>query len=105
MDTYEKWFDKMEAEKKLVEAEDSKNKLSDKTERVTSPSDKILDEIKSPDKPEVKKILTDEDADVVLLGRELLRNPYWPLQARYELDGENNWPSQYARVGEIRQYI
>ncbi len=63
MDTYEKWFDKMEAEKKLGEAEDSKNKLSDKTEGVTSPSDKILDEIKSPDKPEVKKNLTDEEED------------------------------------------
>ncbi len=48
--------------------------------------------------------MTDEDADVVLLGRELLRNPYWPLHARDELDGENAWPSQYARVREIRQY-
>jgi 2,4-dienoyl-CoA reductase-like NADH-dependent reductase (Old Yellow Enzyme family) len=53
---------------------------------------------------QAEQILSDEDADVVLLGRELLRNPYWPIQARSELDGESNWPSQYARVREIRQY-
>lgn len=53
---------------------------------------------------QAEQILTDEEADVVLLGRELLCNPYWPLHASDELDGENAWPSQYARAGEIRQY-
>ena len=52
---------------------------------------------------QAEQILADEDADVVLLGRELLRNPYWPLQARDELDGENAWPSQYTRARESRQ--
>ena len=52
---------------------------------------------------QAEQILADEDADVVLLGRELLRNPYWPLQARDELDGENAWPSQYTRARETRQ--
>ena len=53
---------------------------------------------------QAEQILADEDADVVLLGRELLRNPYWPLHARDKLDGENARPSPYARVREIRQY-
>jgi 2,4-dienoyl-CoA reductase-like NADH-dependent reductase (Old Yellow Enzyme family) len=38
------------------------------------------------------------DADAILLGRELLRNPYWPLKARDELDGSDDlWPPQYVR--------
>ncbi|MBM3943552.1 MAG: NADH:flavin oxidoreductase/NADH oxidase [SAR202 cluster bacterium] len=52
---------------------------------------------------QAEQILSDEDADVVLLGRELLRNPYWPIHAREELDGASGWPPQYARVREIRQ--
>ncbi len=37
-------------------------------------------------------------ADVVLLGRELLRNPYWPLAAARELGQAVNWPKQYLRA-------
>ncbi|MBO19036.1 MAG: oxidoreductase [Chloroflexi bacterium] len=53
---------------------------------------------------QAEKILEDGDADAVLLARELLRNPYWPIQAQTELDGQGVWPSQYKRVAEIRQY-
>jgi 2,4-dienoyl-CoA reductase-like NADH-dependent reductase (Old Yellow Enzyme family) len=52
---------------------------------------------------QAEDVLANEEADVVLLGRELLRNPYWPVHARAELDGEPNWPDQYARVREIPQ--
>jgi 2,4-dienoyl-CoA reductase-like NADH-dependent reductase (Old Yellow Enzyme family) len=34
-------------------------------------------------------------ADLVALGRELLRNPYWPLHAAVALGKEINWPRQY----------
>lgn len=34
-------------------------------------------------------------ADAVLLGRELLRDPYWPLSAARELGAEGPWPRQY----------
>lgn len=51
---------------------------------------------------QAEQVLAAGVADVVLLGRELLRNPYWPIQARTELDGEAVWPSQYARVRELR---
>lgn len=37
-------------------------------------------------------------ADVVLLARELLRNPYWPLHAAHALGAEVAWPPQYERA-------
>ena len=36
-------------------------------------------------------------ADLVALGRELLRNPYWPLEAAHELGADVEWPVQYRR--------
>jgi len=44
-----------------------------------------------------ESILTENKADMVLYGRELLRNPYFPLQAAKELGAEINWPNQYLR--------
>ncbi|MBA2952587.1 hypothetical protein GON03_21435 [Nocardioides sp. MAH-18] len=49
---------------------------------------------------QAEDILADGSADVVLLGRELLRDPHWPLRAAYEL-GETDtdlWPVQYRRA-------
>lgn len=37
-------------------------------------------------------------ADVVLLARELLRDPYWPLRAATALGVDGPWPPQYARA-------
>ena len=37
-------------------------------------------------------------ADVVLLGREMLRNPYWPLTAAKTLGVNTSWPLQYLRA-------
>ncbi|MDB4973535.1 MAG: NADH:flavin oxidoreductase/NADH oxidase [Myxococcaceae bacterium] len=37
-------------------------------------------------------------ADLVLLGRELLRNPYWPLHAARTLKQDVRIPPQYARA-------
>jgi 2,4-dienoyl-CoA reductase-like NADH-dependent reductase (Old Yellow Enzyme family) len=37
-------------------------------------------------------------ADLVVLGRELLRNPYWPLQAARALGQDITWPKQYQRA-------
>ncbi len=36
-------------------------------------------------------------ADVVAIGREMLRNPYWPLNAAYTLKETVKWPLQYIR--------
>jgi len=46
-----------------------------------------------------EEILLNGRADLVFLGRELLRNPYWPLQAARKLGVEvDYWPVQYARA-------
>jgi len=47
---------------------------------------------------QAEKIIADGDADAVLLGRELLRNPYWPRQAARELGAEHPLPRQYRRA-------
>lgn len=45
-----------------------------------------------------EEILQNDRADFIFLGRELLRNPYWPLQAAKELKEELEWPVQYSRA-------
>jgi 2,4-dienoyl-CoA reductase-like NADH-dependent reductase (Old Yellow Enzyme family) len=51
---------------------------------------------------QAENILIDGDADIILLARELLRDPYWPLHAREVLDGDTStWPDQYARAAGI----
>ncbi|MEA5095643.1 NADPH dehydrogenase NamA [Sedimentibacter saalensis] len=49
-----------------------------------------------------EEILQNNRADLIFIGRALLRNPYWPLQADYELSNETNWPVQYER-GRLRK--
>ena len=43
-------------------------------------------------------ILTRGDADLVFLGREMLRDPYWPLHAADALGELASWPEQYLRA-------
>lgn len=45
-----------------------------------------------------EEILQNNRADMIFLGRALLRNPYWSLQADYELSNEISWPKQYERA-------
>lgn len=42
-------------------------------------------------------ILVNGDADLILMAREILRNPYYPLQASNELHADAAWPVQYER--------
>lgn len=44
------------------------------------------------------EIVRNGRADLVALGRELLRNPYWPLGAARELGHDIPWPHQYLRA-------
>jgi 2,4-dienoyl-CoA reductase-like NADH-dependent reductase (Old Yellow Enzyme family) len=37
-------------------------------------------------------------ADAVIIARELLRDPYWPLRAARELEQAVSWPVQYLRA-------
>ena len=43
-------------------------------------------------------IIRSGQADVVILARELLRDPYWPLRAARELGVKVKWPEQYERA-------
>jgi len=43
-------------------------------------------------------IVRSGQADMVLLGREVLRDPYWPLHAAQALEQKAAWPAQYLRA-------
>lgn len=47
---------------------------------------------------QAEEILREEKADLIMMGRELLRNPYFPLQAARELGEDIQWPDQYTRA-------
>jgi 2,4-dienoyl-CoA reductase-like NADH-dependent reductase (Old Yellow Enzyme family) len=47
---------------------------------------------------QAESILQDERADLVFIARELLRNPYFPLNAARELSEDVTWPAQYLRA-------
>jgi 2,4-dienoyl-CoA reductase-like NADH-dependent reductase (Old Yellow Enzyme family) len=46
---------------------------------------------------QAEDILQNNEADLIFMGRELLRNPYFPLQAAKELGVDIAWPKQYER--------
>jgi 2,4-dienoyl-CoA reductase-like NADH-dependent reductase (Old Yellow Enzyme family) len=48
------------------------------------------------DVTQADQIITEGDADVVMIGRELLREPYWALRAEQHLGSEPCWPIQYG---------
>jgi len=47
---------------------------------------------------QAEKIVSEGKADAVLLAREFLRHPYWPLAAAREAGQSIAWPAQYLRA-------
>ena len=47
---------------------------------------------------QAEEIVSGGSADAVLLAREMLRDPYFPLRAARELGVDVPWPDQYARA-------
>jgi 2,4-dienoyl-CoA reductase-like NADH-dependent reductase (Old Yellow Enzyme family) len=47
---------------------------------------------------QAEHIMVTGQADAVLVARELLRDPYWPLRAARELGQPISWPVQYLRA-------
>jgi 2,4-dienoyl-CoA reductase-like NADH-dependent reductase (Old Yellow Enzyme family) len=47
---------------------------------------------------QAEQIVATGQADVVMIARELLRDPYWPLHAAKTLHVDVPWPSQYLRA-------
>jgi 2,4-dienoyl-CoA reductase-like NADH-dependent reductase (Old Yellow Enzyme family) len=48
---------------------------------------------------QAEHILATGQADAVIMAREMLRDPYWPLRAAQELGQAISWPVQYLRAG------
>ena len=44
-----------------------------------------------------EKIIADEQADLIVMARAFLNDPYWPLHAARALKAKIPWPSQYER--------
>jgi 2,4-dienoyl-CoA reductase-like NADH-dependent reductase (Old Yellow Enzyme family) len=47
---------------------------------------------------QAEHIIRTEQADAVIMAREFLRDPYWPLRAARELQKSVAWPVQYLRA-------
>ena len=43
-------------------------------------------------------VIRTRQADLVIMARELLRDPYWPLRAAARLGHDGPWPNQYLRA-------
>ena len=52
---------------------------------------------------QAEEILKNNRADIILLARELLRDPYWAYTAAKELRVEINSPKQYERGWMFKQ--
>ncbi|GHD28856.1 NADH:flavin oxidoreductase/NADH oxidase [Nocardiopsis kunsanensis] len=48
------------------------------------------------DPRQAEDIVAGGHADATMLGRQLLREPYWAQRARTELDEQPDWPEQYG---------
>jgi 2,4-dienoyl-CoA reductase-like NADH-dependent reductase (Old Yellow Enzyme family) len=48
------------------------------------------------------QIIRNGDADVVVMAREFLRDPYWPLHAARAVHQDVDWPEQYQRAKPTR---
>lgn len=47
---------------------------------------------------QAEQIVATGQADAVVIAREMLRDPYWPLRAARELNQAITWPVQYLRA-------
>jgi len=50
------------------------------------------------DAAQADTIIATEQADMVLLAREMLRDPYWPRRAAHALGAKVKPPIQYERA-------
>jgi 2,4-dienoyl-CoA reductase-like NADH-dependent reductase (Old Yellow Enzyme family) len=72
--------------------------FADRIRRETGVPTGAVGMITSPEQAD--QIIRTGQADVVLLARELLRNPYWPLHAAEALHKPGSWPVQYERAAQ-----
>ena len=48
---------------------------------------------------QAEQTIASGEGDAILMAREFLRDPYWPLRAARELRQSISWPVQYLRAG------
>lgn len=53
------------------------------------------------DVEQANSILERQEADLILMARELLRNPYLPLNTAVKFNAEQVWPAQYERAKPV----
>ena len=49
---------------------------------------------------QANEVITSGAADLVFIGREALRDPYWPIRAQQALRGHAHWPTPYGYAVE-----
>lgn len=47
---------------------------------------------------QAESIITNQQADLIIMARQLLREPYFPLHAAHDLNVDVPWPPQYDRA-------
>ena len=52
---------------------------------------------------QAEEIITSGEADLVFLAREMLRDPYFPMRAAYELGYDTQWAKQYERAKRTKK--
>jgi 2,4-dienoyl-CoA reductase-like NADH-dependent reductase (Old Yellow Enzyme family) len=52
------------------------------------------------DSGQADTVIRTQQADLVFLAREMLRDPYWPMRAARDLKQSIAWPAQYARAAD-----
>lgn len=50
-------------------------------------------------------ILREGKADLIVIARQLLRDPYWPLHAAQALGVDVAWPNQYLRAKPVPEHV
>ena len=50
---------------------------------------------------QAEQIIGTGQADAIVIAREFLRDPYWPLHAAKELEQSISWPVQYLRAAPL----
>ncbi len=56
------------------------------------------------DPKEANEIITSGAADLVFVGREMLRDPYWAIHAEQALHKPTTWPLQYGYAVESKKH-
>ena len=54
------------------------------------------------DPAQAAHIVRTGQADLVIIAREFLRDPYWPLHAATALGETASWPPQYLRAAPLK---